>query len=357
VILIRGFDMWIYEIWDANGNLVTELEGARNRSFGMKLNTINSAQCYLDINDSKATRDILHTGRNELRIRKGKSYFFGGTLINLRDKFDAYSGQVPIKAFSYERLLQKRLLELGDASITTGYSATDVGAIITALIDEAQAKQSMGLTEGTIQTSLDKDREDYHQFDEVWHEIKLLTRYVDFEITPSKVWNVYYPRKGVTRNGIEFVYKPGKEGQSEGNIFSGVYERDATNLITEMYTKGQGIDDAMKSGNAEDTTQQGVYGLLQETRYYDSENETVLDEEASNQLNKIKAPIERFTNFVIKNIEGAPKLGDFFLGDTVNVKFKHGQLVNINSQFRIESIDVSISDENIETLSLGLVNA
>lgn len=349
--------MWIYEIWDADGNLVTELEGARDRSFKMRLNSINAAQCYLDINDSKATRDILHTGRNELRIRKGRSYFFGGILINLRDKFDADSGLVPIKAFSYEYLLEKRLLELGDASVTTGYSSTDVGEIISALIDEAQAKQSMSLTEGTITTSLERDRENYRQFDEVWHEIKLLTRYVDFEITPLKVWNVYYPQKGAIRSGIEFVYNPGPEGQSQGNIFSGVYERDATNLITEMYTMGQGIDDAMKSGNAEDTGQQGVYGLLQESRYYDSDNETVLDEEASKQLNKVKAPVEMFTNFVIKNIEGAPKLGDFFLGDTVNVKFKHGELVNINSQFRIESIDVSISDEDIETLSLGMVNA
>ena len=172
-----------------------------------------------------------------------------------------------------------------------------------------------------------------------------ITHVFDFEITPAKVWNVYYPKKGVTRD-LELVYP--------GNISGFKYEKDALDMVNELFVKGFGLDDAAIYGSDDDTTQQGIYYLLQASKSYDSDSTTVLDQEAEKQMVNIKAPVERIVGLTLKD---KPYLGEYLLGDTVRVKIKHGQLLDFNELFRIEEIDVSIDEEDVETVNLGVVRA
>ena len=74
-------------------------------------------------------------------------------------------------------------------------------------------------------------------------------------------------------------------------------------------------------------------------------------------LDEVKSPIETITSLKLKNGAGTPTLGQYVLGDTIKVIIKHGNLLNINNNYRIEQIDINIDDEDVETINLGVTLA
>lgn len=343
---------WVVEVVDPDGNILTELQNATAVVFTMRLNRVNRASFVVDVHDPAATSDILHVGRNEIKIREGQTYFFGGVITNTYGTFNERGAQISVTASSYEWFLTKRYFEIGDSSVDTGYSSSDIGAIISAVINETQAKTNgdFGLSQGTIQTSVNRTREDIKAFDELYYFITLFTEdkkseSVDFDISPDKAWNVYYPQKGFDRPNVQFDYP--------GNIQSFEYERDAMGMANKVIVKGDGTGDVITYREVENTTQQTIYHLLHETTTYSSTDDTSLDNHGNGILEQRRSPVVAIRNMIVP-LNGDIRLGDFLLGDTVRVKIDLGQIVSIDASFRIEELTVSLDEE---TISLGVAYA
>jgi len=341
---------WIIEIWSPEGKLLQDFNKFEGAYIRQRLNNISTASFRLDINDPAVNTDILNVGRNEVKIRKGSLYFFGGVILNISGSANSRSGSISVSAASYEWFLSRRVFEETDASVTTGYTTQDIGVIISAFISETQAKQTFGFTEGVIQTSVNRTRKDIKLHDNVWDLIQLFTEdsksnSVDFEIKPDKTWHVYYPQKGATRESVELSFP--------GNIVSFDYERDAGDLTTRLHVRGDGFGDVIETAEVEDTTQQGVYNLLQSVTTYSSSTTDVLEKYGNGILEQRKTPYQYLTSVVISdNDASAPRVGNFGLGDIIPIRIAWGDFLIVKANYRIEEMVIDISESRID-LSLG----
>lgn len=204
---------WKYKIKDpATGKFVASLVNARNRWLTQRLNDESEAGFILDADDAKCTDAILALGINELHIYYGSTLMWAGQLATCRkiaNKDDVYW---EIVAKDWVALLSKRFCGV---EALREFVTTDAGQIAKTLIQETQAlaNGSFGITYGTIEVSI--TRSPTYDRKNILEAIKELSNQgddgvadygFDFEITPAKVFNVYYPYKGTIRNEVVFRY-------------------------------------------------------------------------------------------------------------------------------------------------------
>jgi len=344
--------MWMIGIYSPAGVLIEELPLARDKEFELRLNNWGVARFVLDSLDPSVNKDVLHVQRNEVRIRFGQLTVWAGVLASWRLNQE---GDITCLAYSWEWLLTKFFLEVGDDSVDTGYTNEDIGDIITDLIDTHQAKTGgdFGLIPGTIQTSRNATRTDYKALASVWDMIKNLTNVrdgVDFSISPNKEFNVFYPRRGQDRPGVVLDFP--------GNIKSFRYEEDGIEMVTKLFVKGDGLDDAAVIASATDAQQVAVYGLLHDSRVYSSSNPDVLEEFGRGLLRERNKPQVIIDDIVFESgIEGSPTFTEFGIGDTIRVAISSGDVLNINRKFRVERMTYTIDDQGALDISVGGVYA
>jgi len=204
--------MWRFLVKDSSGNVVASLVNARNRWFVERLNQQGEAGFILDADDANCNTTILNLGVNELYIYYKESLMWAGQLVSARKIAKGDDIYWEVLAKDWVALLGKRFC--GVESVRE-FTTTDAGVVAWTLIDEAQdlANGDFGITEGTIESSI--NRSSKYDKKNVLAAIRELSNQgrdgeanygFDFEITPQKVFNVYYPYKGTIRNGVVFRY-------------------------------------------------------------------------------------------------------------------------------------------------------
>ena len=204
---------WKFKIKNpSTGNFVANLQNARKRWFVERLNDQTEAGFVLDADDTKCIPAILNLGINELYIYYGDTLKWAGQLVSARKIARGNDIYWEVRAKDWVSLLSKRFC--GVESLRE-FTTTDAGQIAWTLIDETQALANgdFGITEGTIQTS--QTRSPTYDKKNILEAIRELSNIgkdgqsnygFDFEITPLKVFNLYYPYKGTIRNGVVFRY-------------------------------------------------------------------------------------------------------------------------------------------------------
>jgi hypothetical protein len=203
---------WQFIIKTPAGAKVASLVNARARWIVERLNQEGEAGFILDADDENCNSTILSLGVNELHIYYKGNLWWSGQLISARKTAKGNDIYWEVLAKDWTSLLSKRFCGVEDLR---EFLTTDAGTVAWTLINEAQAlpNGSFGITLGTITPSV--ARTVTYDKKNILEAIKELSNLgqdglssygIDFEVTPNKVFNVYYPYKGSIKDNIVFRY-------------------------------------------------------------------------------------------------------------------------------------------------------
>ncbi len=340
--------MRLYEflIKDKSGKVIATLDGAVSRWFEIYLNKSGAAGFSISCKDSKVTGDLLLLGNKELYIYRSGTLVWGGELAYRRADISDEREQVMVTAKGFFELLGKRYA--GSAATPRVFSNTDAGTIAWTIINESQTQTdgNFGITQGTIQTSKNRDRT--YEYKNIKDAIESLSSLkikdgFDFEIGADKKFSVFYPRKGRDRNDIVFEW---------GVNIKSFYEiLDASEMANRVIVLGEGQGTEMKTSTRNASSSiQSAYKIREKLLMFKDVKETAtLDDHGDKELS-LRQTQQQIIGLTTKgNLE--PYFGSYTIGDSVRVKIKYG-FINLDSLFRIYGIRVNISDEDNEDIEL-----
>lgn len=339
--------LYSFEIVDSSGGLVALLDKARGRTFTVTRNRPGFATFTLSVDDPKATKDILKIGVNELRIKRGNRYLWGGQLARIETQLEGESGTVYVTAHGFLELFAKRF-----TASSRAFTATDAGTIASTLVAEAQKTggsydpvKDFGVRDGTIQTSVNRDRSyEYKEVKDALIQLSEVKNGFDFEVTYDKKLNVFYPRQGQLKSELVLRYP--------GNIQKLSLPTDTHDLVNQVIVRGSGFGASQPVATRNDTPSQSGYKLRQAIVDYPDVSETVTLEEHGDEILRVQAvPIEIPELTLFGNQD--PHIGDFWIGDSVRVKANKG-LVQIDNDYRVDQVSVGVDENDVETVSLRM---
>jgi hypothetical protein len=343
--------MIIYKILVKNGDEepIGEFQTFQNLRFGKKLNNYSQCTFQIPVEDPKAeslialrrfsvwvyritdtTNTLLWSG--EQALREG----------NLDDKGDNWA---TITCYTWLEKLNSRF-----TASEVIFSAVDAGEIAWELIDTTQSQThgDIGITQGTIETTMDRDRTYNNQnVSEAIINLSSAINGFDHEITDLKVFNVQ-SFIGVDRTAdlvLEYGY----------NVRSVRITEDFSKPINRSIVLGNSGDfgSALRV-ERNDTASQAIYlveeGIINEMT---ASELTTLQEKGDALMTKYGAPLIKLSLGIVRST--TPTIIDFALGDIIRVKIKSG-IYDIDESFRVFEWTVDYDKDNTETLNLVLGN-
>lgn len=328
------------------GVTVGEFNTFKSLSFGKRLNNYGTASFQLPVNDPKAgslvalrlycvyiyqVLDGVETlvWAGEQALREGK----------LDDKGNNW---VTIHSYTWLEQLNSRFTVAERV-----FTAMDQGRIAMTLIDETQADTDGDLliTEGTIETTLDRDIVFNNQ--NIMEGIIKLGDTVngfDHEITDARVFNAYVLKGADLTEQIILEY-----GR---NITSCQIIEDFTNPATRSIVTGEeygGTD--ISRIETESAPGLALYGL-REYMFNETDvvSDTSLEDRGAAILRKYGTHVMKIECQIKKS---SVSVTSFALGDLIKVKVVNG-IYNIDQDYRIYEWSVQYNDDNTETLQLTL---
>lgn len=348
------------EIYDPNGVLLADLTSrARNRRLVKSRNEADEISWVLDLDEFEAycraanqdPASVLATGRNEVRVKRGKSYLAGGQIIYWNVRRADRSKTIDIRAVGFLNLLSFRYT-------SAAYSATDGAAMARDLIttSQAQTNGNFGITLGdTASVGLWNKSFSRASLKEAIQELAdSPTRGFDFEVTYDKVFNIYKAIGSDRSNEILF--------ESPGSIIDWSLPNDATGLANEIIGIGSGNGSEVQSvytgsaNNSDIAAASQVNYALRQKFYQRSSVENSdgsLADMVTGQLNDWAFPFE--VPQITVNGNRAPFITDYDIGDTIRVRLKDSDIAkHIDGAYRIERYDLAIDDNDDERITLAL---
>jgi len=347
------------EIYTPLGTLIADLTGmASMRALSVARNRV--ATCSFDIDfytlQSLAQKmnmtifDLIAINHNEIRIRRGTRYLAGTQISYFDPQFDEKSNKVNVRGVGFLDLFASRYIDW-NGNTDWVYSSTDAGAIAWDLINHSQSQinGNYGITQGTIQTSVNRARTypAYKNIKEALVELSQVQNGFDFEFAYDKKFNVYYPSQGIDlTNTVLFNYP--------GNIKKFQPTRDGTQMFNRAIVRGQGQGTQQLIETRDDTVTQAFYYVRESVLSYPDISETAtLDAHGDGQIAVFKNPLE----IIQLTIDGSkqPFLGSYWIGDRIKIEIDR-QLKDYgyikNHTYKIDAIDVSIDDNDVEDITL-----
>lgn len=334
--------LYDFVIVTKDGAVVNRLTGVTERAFSVYLNKAGDAKFVLQPTDPTVSGNDLLLGNKDLRIYRGGTLVWGGELVYVRTDLSTDSERLEVSAKGYLDLLSKRVI--GTAADPVSYADQDLAGIARDLV-ATYAGDWFAI--GTEPTSRTADRTDmqYKNLKEAIDELgnDHIEDGIDYEITADKVFNTYYPQKG--RQLAEVVFEWGV------NIDYVFVIDDATQMANEAIVLGAGDGTAMVTATRDSVASvQDVYGLRQAVlSYKDVTEQATLESHGDAELAAYQFPTRIVGVRTKGNLD--PAFGSYSVGDFVRVKIDRG-LIQLDGYYRIYGIDVQITDNDEETITL-----
>jgi len=315
------------------GSQVTILSASVGSSFGWTVFDYSSLNINLTQGATywiTASLDTVQTGGNGL----GWSYVNG----NLYPSGKAYSYQTPA-LFSAGQNLMFSLLHKDNLYIQTKYT-------------------NFGINQGTLNTSVNLSPT-FDQYKKIKGAIEDLTNtYNGIDIAFSvvidpvtnimtKYFNAYYPKIGIDNTNLTFAYP--------GNIKEFKKPKDGKTVLNEVYVRGNGSGVNQNVQICRDANSIQTYFLRQEVQHEaDVTDSSVLTSLGNETIRVKKVPME-IPEIVIDG-KSNPQFGSYGIGDLIRVQINSPApvLLKGTNQYRIEQIDVTITDDDQEIITLAL---
>lgn len=324
------------------GTPIGEFKEFRNLKFSRRLNNYGTCSFEIPADDPKASSLIalraytIEVYRDDFLIWAGEQAVRDGQL----DK--AGNNWCKITCFDwFEQLFSRYTGE----SVT--FAGVDAGEIAWQLIDTTQTESDLGITEGTIEATQNRDRTYNNQnIGEAIINLANVINGFDFEINTSQVFNVA-ANIGVDRTNLVLEY-----GR---NIQAIQITEDFSSPINRAIVLGSGSDfTAPLRVDRDDAASQALYGLREGLiNELEVSEITTLEDKGDALTRKKGMPLLKTRMTLIPS--SSPTIEDFALGDILTLKVVSG-VYNIQSQFRVYEWTVSYPPSEIEVLDLVLGN-
>lgn len=289
--------------------------------FTEELNKGRDARISMDYRSAKAIADVYSTdilflftsGLRELWIEKNNVKVYIGVISDFSiQKDDKGFLRVDIASVGYLTLLNKRR-----TSNKRVFTDTDAGQIAKTLIDESQLSDlpysNLGITYGSIPPSVNRDRT--YRFDNVKDALfrlsnENLNNGFDFDIDNNKVFNVYYPTKGIQKTTIFF---------DEVNIINYRFRKPLVlSLTNQIYVIGEGFNDAVLfTMRTSPPDYRSVFTLLEDVvADRDVKELATLEDRGDKFLLDSQSPR---IGLEINHLDNNPDINDYELGDSFKI--------------------------------------
>jgi hypothetical protein len=279
--------------------------------------------------------NIISSEYREWKLYKDNVLFYAGILIS-RKMFGS-KGQgtsLSIEFAGYEAILSNRLT--GNAGTDWTYTSEDSADIAWDLIDQTQndsdGEGDVGITRGTHPTTVDRDRT--FRFDYIRKAIEGMSANskdngYDWDISNSKVFNIYYPAKGEIKSNIIL---------DDQNILSWTNDKKLSGgLANRVVVIGEGSTDDIVSESVQDTIAQASW-YLQE--YALSEKDTSVSANLIAKGNKYLEDVkEPKTVISVRVNDKNPLITSYNVADTLPVKIS---TIDFDEELRIDRRTIQI---------------
>lgn len=325
---------------NGDGDLIGEFKTFRNLTFGRRLNNYGTCSFEIPVEDPKAINLValriytIDVYRDALLIWAGEQAIRDGNLDS------AGNNWCTITCFDWFEQLFSRYTDAEEV-----YAGVDAGAIAWDLIDTTQTESDLGITEGTIEATQNRDRTYNNQnIGEAIINLANVINGFDFNINTSKVFTVE-SNIGVDRRNLVLEY-----GR---NIQSIRITEDSSSLTNRAIVLGDSGDfsDPLRV-ERDDAPSQAIYklreGLLTEL---DVNQVATLEDKGDALLRKRGEPLLKTSMNLIPSSN--PTIADFSIGDVITLKVVSG-VYDIQSAFRVFEWTVSVGTNDTETLDLVL---
>lgn len=332
-------------IEDTVNNIIYEVPFLSS-NYSEKLNKGKNARFNIDYLKFKEIADTYNTtidfivtgGFREIYLTKDGETIYLGVISEYQISKNVNNQlQVDISSVDYFALLAKRIIfDHSGNKPQRVFTSTDAGAIAWALINESQTSDNpysdLGITQGTIQTS--KNRDKTFNLETVKEGIEYISNFnlkdgFDFDIDNLKKFNVYYPQKGQNRPNIIL---------DSSNIIGWSFRKPFTlSLTNKVYIVGGGMNDQINyEKRTSATTYRNAFKTLERVeRYFDVTTQTLQDKGDAVLTNE-QASIPELQ--VATDGTVVPFI-DYEVGDRLTVILPE---LNINYAYRVEGRDISI---------------
>jgi hypothetical protein len=350
--------MWTLEVYDGSGNLLADLSShATGRVINQQRNSFDTVDLTFDLDDitsyctaiRSSWDQLFAVGQNEIRIKKNDAVITAGQVVYARPSISKDKRDLTVKAYGWLYLLGFRYAANTAAQSSATYTAWDSGALAWDLIStsQAQANGNLGINQGTIQTSQVVNRlYSYKNIKDAIIELSQIINGFDFEITWNKVFNVYWPKIGSTRDDIVFTYP--------GNVTDISFERDGTKITNRSIAVGSGTGVKAARTIQADTTSQAVFGLRERVDLVSDQTQVVaIQQKADANVLLYKS----FLDMPDLTVNGStnPQFGTYRLGDVVLIQCDHPAFATINGYFRIDAMTIALDENDFEQVRLRMM--
>jgi len=269
---------------------------------------------------------------------------FRGRIITETDDVSASNHVCQFSAIDYRGMLGTRVVGAAGKS----FVATDVGLIAWTLISDSQAltNGNWGVTNGAGATAGVVHTISYDPGSDISDMMTNLAHRAigpfEWEIDGNLAFNRYYPKRG-TATGAILDY-----GGVVASVRKTLTSNDFGNVAL-LTGDGSTTVPVVKTSATVATDPQGRWERY--AGFPDIKEQPTLDERASWVLGQIQAVSP---TWVVTLLPGRWDKATMWLGDTVRLVARSGRL-NVNALVRIIEINISIDEENVETVQMGLL--
>ncbi len=347
---------WVYQIVSPTGSVIARLIDASSRSLKLALNKPGEASFNYALESlyimaarlGETPLSLLSPARNVLEVYRGDVKMFAGPILPVTRTLSGVEGNVSAKALGWKWLLSKRYIALDEEVPYSGDMGLIIDIIITYL--QAQTYGDMGLIPGTIQTSqVAEGVFSRKNVNELIDDFTSASGGLDFDITPDKVYNVYYPIKGQDKtDSVIFTYP--------GNISSIEEINDGAKLVNSAFGVGKGWGTQELTAERDNVDSQIAFGIFQDIKSYkDVENATFLGDLIQQDVDELSG-IPPTYKIQVNGSGSSPDLSLYNIGDFVKVKV-NDPFWKFEQNLRIFEIHIDIDHNDKESIELvvGLI--
>ena len=344
------------EIWDKSGRPIADirrycsdlswsktLNGSETLTFNIDLNKFES---FLEtIGYATSPLDFFEVGRCDIRVKRDGVYILGTNVYRFTYSTDDPSITMTVECVGYLNFYKTQY-------VTASFSQVPQHQILWQVINQCNQKNGgdYGVRQGTHTGAIVRRDRNYTR-KEVATLIQQMSNVIngcDFSFTPDKLFNTY-EAKGVYRPSIVLYYGAG------GNIQSFSFSRSIEKVANYVYGLGSGNGtDAVSHESEDQPSENYLYRRERIITWNSVTRDETITEHTNSALHMLKDIIE-IPSITLRN--DVLDLSVVDVGDTVVVNLNSNlSLKHINGDYRIETINCTVDENDSESVQLSFDN-
>lgn len=295
-------------------------------------------------------QNVLWEMLTEIVVRRNGRHVASGYVAKLPGNMNKNNSTIQVQVDGFLNLLHNR-------RVTAEYSNMYTADIFKAALNETQAQPygDMGFTiDDSSYLGKSPDRQDTYERTELYDLLVNRSAFVndpyDFEINERKVIK-FYKDIGAKRYDTIITYPP--EFGTIGAV-NATFEHSAANLANRIIALGSGDGDEVVKYVANDYASQEKYGVAEDVVTFNGIK--LLDTLKDRAEATIKARSEVLVLPKVTVHGQQFDIGSHNVGDSVIVRHKKYGLYQLEDLYRIEEMDVDVSNTGDDTCDLTLDN-